>query len=146
MPDGGHQIQQPKEIHNVYNMASSWIPFLIIMGVALAIGGIATGTYVAVENKKPENKDKPVSAVTITFMMLTSALAGLVTYGGYTWYTSPTPKRDACPNCIFNTEDLEKYNKAVTFLNNFNDKVEKLPRTTINQVCMNEPCMNQMSK
>lgn len=122
---------------------SNLIAFLIIMAISLAVGGLVTGTYVAVENKKPENKDKPVSAVTIAFMMLSFGFAGIITYGGYYYYfNKPTPSK--CATCIFNGEDLEKYNNAVTFLDGFNKRLDKLPRASVHQTCIDEPCLNRM--
>ena len=96
-------------------MPSNIVVFSIIMVMFLVVGGMTTGIYVAVENKKPENKNNPVSTVTITFMMLTFVLLGFVFYGGYYYYTNKTFKHYIyyIPLCtkLFNDTDTNIKNE-----------------------------------
>jgi len=131
-------------------MPSNLVVFSIIMLTFLVIGSMTTGIYVAVEDKKPENKDNPVSTVTITFMMLTFILFGLAVYGGYYYYfsaktISPSVQTKTCPTCILDETDFVKYNNSVDFLNNFAKKVDRIPRATVSEICTSEPCMNKMT-
>lgn len=106
-------------------MVSNPILFTIVICVALAIGGIGVGIYVASFNSKPENKNKKYSVVAISFILLASLLAGIVVC--LILYAVRKPEKQ-CPTCGWGEDDIKMVKQAQQILEKANKKVQKIPR------------------
>lgn len=117
--------------------------FMIIMLVCLSLGAIGVGIYVTNFRSKPENKNKSFSVATVSLIMISSLLVGLLAFGiyyGLTYdheltceqvqgrYSKCNPKCPTCPTCIWGPEDQKALARAEHTVKGLQAKAVGIPR------------------
>lgn len=122
---------------------AAWLAFLIIMSIALIIGGISSGIYVAVkksqQNKDPKSKPQPTNiAMTVSFIMVLSFLVGLLVFAFYYIFTTQKPEcppPPPCPNCLFTEKDFQNLTNARETIREFQTKASYIPDVGVKIDC-----------
>lgn len=110
------------------------------MLVSLSLGAIGVGIYIANFRSKPENRNRNFSVATVSLIMVTSMLVGLLAFGvyyGLTYenvmtceevqakYSNCNP---VCPTCIWGPKDVHDLRKAEGTVHNLQRKARGIPR------------------
>jgi len=113
------------------------------MLVCLSLGAIGVGIYVTNFRSKPENKNKSFSVATVSLIMVSSFLVGLLVFGiyyGLTYdheltceqvqgrYSKCNPKCPTCPACIWGPEDQKALARADNTVKGLQAKAVGIPR------------------
>lgn len=103
------------------------------MLISLSLGAIGVGIYVANFRSKPENKYKNFSVATVSLIMITSFLTGLLICGiiyAVTLEAPPCPEKECptCPTCTWGPAQAKQLADAQQAFRQLEQVVETVPR------------------
>jgi hypothetical protein len=114
--------------------------FIIILLVSLSLGAIGVGIYIANFRSKPQNKNRDFSVATVTLIMVTSLLMGLLIFAIYYGLTyepeqvkatcnlQDSEGKPCCPTCGWGPDDIKALVAAEQTFDTLQNKVNVIPR------------------
>lgn len=114
--------------------------FVIIMLICLSLGAIGVGVYLYNFRKDPRNKNRDFSVATVSLIMVSSFLVGMLVFGvyyGLTYEHEMTCEQvqakyskcnPACPTCIWGAEEQKALAAAESTVHKLQAKAVGIPR------------------